>query len=378
MQPVVDGPRVGVVTSAQVVDLLQKSASTTIGAGLELVDLAGNVLEDLSGDLAGGGITRNSYADLHASAHFDLSRQLAWGADLVRPYVTVADNASTARFNLGVYHLSTPNRPRGSDITTYSVDGYDLLLRLNQPVGDAFSVAAGTSYLTAIKGILAQLGYVLVIVDPAAADKVLPTPRAWVFDDQVTWLRIVNELLASIGYAGIWSDWNGYLRCHPYVLPQDRAIEWTYTDDVASTMLAAGGEIIEDYFTAPNRWVVFRSNVADDVAPVEGAGIYTYVNETIGKTSVAERGGLVITKVIGVDAADQPSLIAAANQIIQQDTSIPEVWNISTALNPLHWHFDRIYVKDAYGIVDAQVTSWSYKFAPDISDMEQEWRVIAR
>lgn len=360
----------------QIIGLLQDCPSLVLAAGLEIVDINLDMLEDISGDLAGGRIERHSYADLHATAQLRISRQLDWGGDLVRPYLTISGGGISARWNLGVYHLASPVKPR--DI--YDVAGYDMLLRLAQRVGDAYSIAAGESYLARVEQILAARGYTRYVIDQTAAGKVAPAARVWAMDTNTTWLNIVNDLLGSIGYAGIWSDWDGRLRCEPYRLPIEQAPEWVYTDDPESTMLGADRVIERDLFAAPNRWVIYRSNLIDGDTPIEGDGIVTYVNEAVGDTSVQARRGLVITKVEGVDVADQGALVDRAQQIIDADMTISETYKVSTSPNPMHWHFDRIQLQDSatFPIADALCTQWSLPLPPDTGDMTQQWRILVR
>jgi hypothetical protein len=379
MQPYVDTPR-ATLTSAQVVQLIQNEESITLTGGLEIVDIDLNVIEDISGDLAGGNVERQSYADLHGSARFNISRTIDWGGDLLRPYIVISGGGITARFNLGVYHPTTPARPVNESPPTYQAEGYDILLRLAQPVGDAYSIDVGQPYLAKVEEILLARGYSQYVIDQDKAAVVTPSARVWAFDDSITWLTIVNDLLASIGYAGIWSDWDGRLRVESYSNPIERGIEWYYSDDMATTMLSTERSVERDYFSTPNRWVIYRSNMTDDVTPVEGAGIYTYVNDAVGDTSVQARRGLVITRPEGVDVADQASLIDRANQIINADMQVPTLINVAVSPNPLHWHFDRLLLQDAatVAIADVMCTQWSLPLPPDSGDMTQQWRVLSQ
>lgn len=379
MQPYVT-PERSHLTAEQVVNLVQDAPSLVISAGLEVIDLNLNMIEDISDDLAGGQVSRNSYADLHSTCELSITRTLDWGADIVRPYYVMTDGTLTARFNLGAYHINTPAWSASEVPPTYEVIGYDMLLRLQQPVGDAYSISAGANYLEEIEQIITGRGYTKYVIDQARAGTVAPSSRAWAFDETITWLTILNDLLGAIGYAGVWSDWDGRLRCEPYVNPVERSPEWYYSDDPATTMLSTDREYHTDFFEAPNRWVYYRSNAAEEEAPVEGNGIYTYQNDTVGDTSVAARRGLVITRVVGVDVADQAALIARANQGIQADMEVPTLINVRTSPNPLHWHFDRIVVQDSHAmpIGDVQATQWTLPLAPSTEDMEQSWTVLVR
>lgn len=379
MQPITDSPR-DTLTPTQVRTLLYESPALRLSGGLEIVDLGLNVIEDISDDLAGGSVQRNSYADMHGTASFQITRTIDWGGDLLRPYIVLGDGAVSARFNLGVYHPTTPAHSLKESPPTFEAEGYDILLRLNQSVGDAYSIAAGEFFLTKIQSILDARGYTAYIIDQDRATTAATTARVWAFDDQVTWLTIINEMLGSIGYAGVWSDWNGRLRLEPYQRPIDRAPEWYYSDDELTTQLSVDRSIERDYFAAPNRWVVYRSNGVDGTAPVEGDGIYTYVNDSTGDTSVQARRGLTITRMEGVDVADQSALIARANQIIDADMQVPTGLTINTSPNPLHWHFDRLYLQDTAGIAFADVmcTQWTLPLPPSKGDMQQVWKVLSR
>ncbi len=378
MQQRTDYPR-DAFTVQQIEDLIEKSTSLMVGGGLELIDQDLNVIETLSDDLAGGSVARSSYATLHGTATIKLTRSLSWGDAIVRPFVTLSDGVIEARWNLGAYYTSTPSTDFQEFPVTYEVQGYDLLLRLSQRVGDAYAITAGTKVLEAVEEILLGRGYTSYVIDQTQANVTLPSAKTWALDPQITWLSVVNDLLHSIGYAGIWSDWDGRLRCEPYARPIERAAEWIYTADSETTMLGTERVLEYDYFDVPNSWVVWRANDTDGPTPVEGNGLYRYTNETTGDTSVQARGGLVITRMESVDAANQSSLETIAQAMIDADMSVPTRLIVRTAINPMHWHFDRIYVNDAAmgPPRDALTTSWTINLPPDdASLMAQEWQVL--
>jgi hypothetical protein len=379
MQPLTDPPR-DALTQTQVTQLLQNEEAIVLTGGLEIVDINLLVQEDISDDLAGGSVERQSYAEMHGSARLSITRQIDWGGDLLRPYIIISGGGVSARFNLGVYHPTTPDHPLEEDPPTFDVEGYDILLRLNQPVGDAYSIGAGESYLARVEEILLARGYTQYLIDQDAAATLTPSARVWAFDDSITWLTIVNDLLGSIGYAGVWSDWNGRLRLSSYQNPIERSIEWYYTDTQETTMLSTKRSIERDYFASPNRWVIYRSNLLEGETPVEGNGIYTYVNQSTGDTSVDARRGLIITRTESVDVADQGALIARANQMINADMEVPTIIHVEVSPNPLHWHFDRLLVQDSGSIpvADVMCTQWSMPLPPDDGDMTQTWRILSR
>lgn len=372
MQPPVEPVRAH-LTQAQVVALIQDSAALIVGCGCELLDMDLNVVEDLS-EFCTGSVSRSSYATLHGTATLAFSIELDWGTALVRPYMTLDDGAVKARFNLGAYFTNVPAYDVEETPRTYAVQGVDILHGLYPLVGESYSVDAGVSYLAAVESILIQQGYTRYVIDQQSA-AVLPSPRAWPLDNQTRWLHVVNDLLGAVGYQGVWSDWDGRLRCQPYQTPRERAPEWTYPVSLTESMLGAKRTVESDYFEAPNRWVVFRQNNVDDQPLTEGNGIYTYVNQYTGPMSVEARGR-VFSRVESVDAADQASLVAAAQPIIDSDMRLQVGIKVPVAPNPLHWHFDRLQVVDpALGsVVDVLCTQWTLPL--DGQDMSQEWTVL--
>jgi hypothetical protein len=375
MQGFVDPPRNG-LTAATVMRLIRDEPGITIGKGCELLDRSLTVLEDISTDLAGGSVSRSAYATLHGTCRLGISRELDWGTALVRPFMTISDGVTSARFNLGVYRTSRPKRRLAETPPTHEVIGYDILKRLDTTVGETYSLAAGAAYLTEVAAILAVLGYSGVLIDQQAAAKVLPGPRSWPIDNTTTWLNIVNDLLAAVGYQGLWSDWDGRLRSGPYSSPLERTVEWTYDVGTYTAMMEPDGEVEQDWFDAYNRWVSIRSNNVDGPAPVEGDGVYTFVNQFTGPTSVAARDGEVNSRVEYFDAADQASLIAQAQQMIDADMRVKTVLRNATSPNPMHWHFDRLTVDDPKmgPVGPALSTQWTLPLNGD--PMTHEWTLL--
>ncbi|MBM0257044.1 hypothetical protein [Micromonospora sp. 4G55] len=308
-------------------------------------------------------MSRSSYAELHGTANLGISAELDWGRAIVRPYMTLADGLITARFNLGAYYANTSQRGLRETPVTYDVAGYDILHALTDPVGETYAIDAGVPYLTAVEDILIQQGFVQYIIDPTAAASTLPAPKVWPFVERTTWLTVVNELLSSVGYAGVWSDWEGRPRCHPYQPPRQRPSEWPYEADGDRSTITPDRTITRDLFATPNRWVFYQSNNTE-TSPVEGNGMWTYINQSDGPTSVDARDR-VISKVVPLEAADHASLVRQAQERIDADMRGSMTYTASTSPNPLHWHFDRIWVNDpkAGAPMDMLATQWTLRWA---------------
>lgn len=376
MQPPVEPVREH-LTAEQVEWLIQGAPGIVVGHGAEVTDLEQTELTDLGGDFAGGTVERSGYATLHGAAQFSISTPLEWGWAVVKPYMTITDGLLTARFNLGAYFTNTPRRPTREQPPTYDVIGYDLLYRLDTVVGDSYAVAKGAPVLEEVENILISRGYTRYIIDQSRYDAVVPDNRTWVLDPAIHWLTIVNDLLAMVGYAGIWSDWNGYLRCEQYVRPNDRAHEWYLPADAYDSILGDDAEIEFDFHQSYNRWVGVRSNNPEDAAPVEGDGVYTYENDDIGPSSISARRGLVLTRQESLDVATHADLISRVLSMADADMSVPTSITCTTGTLPLAWHMDR-YLIDDPGIgppTDVLGTQWSLPLNGE--DMSHTWTALS-
>lgn len=380
MQILTASPRDG-LTIDQVTALLQ-AAHLEVDHGCELLDLNDNVVQDISSDLIGGTVKRQCLSDVHGAVDLELNRQLAWGRDRVRPYLTLSADLPvlgyvTARFNLGVYVMTTPDQPVEAD-PVFKVQGYDKLHVLQAEVGDSYSVPVGTGYLGAVRAAISAAGAgTKVLLDSAAADKVLTTAMVWPLtnSDQTSWLRIVNDLLAAIGYRGVWADQDGYLRSEPYRPAGERSLEWRFdVDDERTTIVGEDRTVTTDTWGVPNWWRFLRRDLLG--TPFEGGGQYTVINQSGGLTSVDSIGRRV-PKVVWLDAADQASLTAQGDAIVAADQRVSAVLKMKTGPLPIAGHFDVVAYTDTLrpDIARLQAREWSMPL--DGSDMDWTWEVVS-
>src|SRR5690349_21668045 len=117
----------GVQRSTEEIEALLIGDSLDVRSGLELVNSDLTSGEDISDDLLAGTLRRSMYATIHGTCNLTLARLLPWGASLVRPYMVLSDAGVSARFDLGVYVLTTPERPLGATPVVYDVSGLDRL-----------------------------------------------------------------------------------------------------------------------------------------------------------------------------------------------------------------------------------------------------------
>lgn len=376
MQNLVESVRSG-VTAAQAQYLVEESPDMQVGAGCYVTDLQQDELTDITGEFLGGVVERQSFATLHGTCQVAMTTPLEWGWAVIKPYMTLSDGSIEARFDLGAYFTNTPRRSTKEQLATWPVIGYDLLYALDTVVGDAYSVAKGTPILQRVEEILIGRGYTKYLIDQSRAADVTPDAHTWALDRTVHWLTVVNDLLGMVGYQGVWADWNGYLRCQPYERPVDRAAEWYLPADRYTSILSPEAEIEFDYHSAPNRWLGVRANNIDGPPPVEGDGLYTFVNDSVGPTSVDARNGLVITRREDFEVVSQADLISRVHAMADQDMSIPTRIFGSTGPLPLAWHMDRLLLDNADIGEPTEVLGPTWSLPLNGEDMAWEWTVLA-
>lgn len=360
-----------VLTVAQVTDLLHANG-LTVDFGAERLGLDLAFVEDISADVEGGTIDRVMENRIHGTCTLRLARALTWGVDLVRPYMILSDGVIEARWNVGVFCLTTPDRKIGETPESYDVQGYDRLMWLDRQVGADYTVTAGTTYRAAILQAVTDAGLSGVLIEGSAADDVLPADKTWplIARDQAdsdqtntpaTWLRVVNDLLRAINFRGCWADRDGNFRCEAYRDPSSRAPSWTFDADADLTIVGEDRTVVEDVWATPNRWVFRQANRASGAPPAtEGDGIYTVDNLTDGPTSQLERG-LVWPSVVDFEAATQAKLVELGDRHVASDRRVTSLLEVSSGPFPGAGHADVFAYRDAaVGVRKVQARSWSF------------------
>lgn len=322
--------------------------------GVDLLDDDDRPVEDISEHVQSLSVSRDLHADIHGSCDLTLTRDLRWGLDRVRPWFAVARSESGPwfRWNLGVFLLTTPEEAAGEEPRTRSVSGVDKLWLLQRAIGDTYVIPAGTSYLDAIRKTLLDAGVTGGLwLQGDRQETTLDADAVWLLTDQeVTWLQVINDLLAMIGYTGLWADEAGRFRSEPYQPPVEVGSAWTFdATDVLTGVMGEDRKLSADVYDQPAWWRFVRKM---DTQPVEGDGVYT-VDRSAGVRYPRR-------KTVFLDAADQAALVAQAQKIVAEDTQNVRVRSMSSSPLPLT-HGDVVTVNDPDfgGTVRAQVAKWT-------------------
>lgn len=369
---------------SKVAALLQ-SENLRVSAGLEVLNDDLSLSRDISDALVGGYVDWDFTASITGTCSITIAERLAWGLDLVRPYVSMFDGFHTVRLNQGVFTMVTPERRYGELPETYEVQGMDRSYFLDRPVGDSY-VAQG-DVLQAVRSALAAAGITSgILLDGSAAGKTLPTPMVFPMiteqprlDDgtftfgeygPTTWLHIVNTLLKQVAYRPIYCDHNGLFRSGPMVDPAKAGEVYTFDADDERTTVDMIRTVVEDKWKVPSHWIFVRSNMPGDppAEPVEGAGIYRW-----DKTKPGERER---TKLVEVGVADQASLVAFGNTVIAADERVGTTIKLNTAPFPVLGHYDVYRYRDAKAGLDRKVQALTARVDLGIGDTEWLWEAV--
>lgn len=355
--------------------------------GCDLLTLNLEYLEDLSPDVTGGQVSRSMNRAPHGELRLQLSRELAWGTVLVRPWQSITDTVTgdSATWYTGAYLLTTPEQPEDEDVPLLDATGGDRSQLLDRPVAEDYTAAAGTTYRQALLDVFTAAGLSGVLVEGSAADDVLPVDRDWPLvgrssdpdqtDSPVTWRRIVNTLLEAINFRAVWVDESGLFRCQAYRDPAARPPEFTFdAEDAHTTIVGTERRLLRDVWKTPNRWVFRQSNRPDGApAPTEGDGIYTYDLPDEHALSAVSRG-MVWPTVFDYEAATHNKLVELGDRRVAYDLRITSTLKVRTGPFPCAGHAD-VFTFLAGSSRKVQAASWSFDLAG--SDVTWDWEVVS-
>jgi hypothetical protein len=352
VQPLLDGPRAS-LSAAAVKGLLQSHSAIQFNYGAEALDGDFGLVADISDYMGeGSSITCDVTQTVHRTCTLNIDSDVTdtgWSylSGFVKPYMTITDVATgvAARFDLGVYTLTTPQRDMSTSPASLAFQGYDLCYLLRQEVGDSYEVASGTDPAQAAADVIGlAIPEVTVIVTPSGST--LPTQLTWPFDPSqpTTYLDIVDVLLASIGYRQVWVDWEGQFRVEPFIDLQDETFEWTFDRQADDSIVAEQMTQNVDVYDVPN-W--FRFVMADQTAtPVEGTSQFTWIDSSPLNPGSTYNRGRTIRYIEAVTANTYDDLTNYAQRKIVDLLSPGEQFAATTQPFPLAWHLDVIQFLD--------------------------------
>ncbi|USL89260.1 minor tail protein [Bacillus phage vB_BceS_LY1] len=321
-----------------------------------------NVFKSELFNITSAAIDYGVFNDIRRTAKFRLQEFAAipidFLSDRIRPVMIVDMPAMNGKakgkieFPLGVFIMASPERIDEDNGITRDIEAYDLsLILVEDKVTDMYTVTAGTNYKDAIVEILRSAG----ITDYAIEDINKTVPRDLQFEVGTSKYAIINSLATNINYTPILVDVNGTFTCRPYVLPQDRSVDYVYDDSELSIIMRGVSEEL-DTFNIPNRWIIVRTNSEEE--PLRS--VYTNTSPD-SPTSTVNRGRVIADYRELEDIADQAALDDYTKRIASNASQVFGKSKFTTALMPMHDYHDVIQLKySKLGIDDKYTeTAWS-------------------
>lgn len=353
--------------------LLGKTGSRKFTFRYELLDTSNDKILDLD-NIISCKVENNFLADIKRKALFTVRDDgiINFLIDRIKPWIRLHLSPYGAddyvEWPQGVFILSTPSRSSDNiHRVTREVEGYDLIqVYSDDLVQDRYAVASGTNYVTAIETLLGS-----VDKNVTATTKTLTTTKEW--EPGTAKQQIINDLASAINYESLSADENGAMIIKPYVLPEDRAEEWTYADDDES-LIIPGVEQTLDLFNQFNHFVLVVSN------PDQAAMVATYTNDDPTSPLSTVRRGRTITdfRTLEEESVDQATLNAKVERIAFESTRIFEAINFTTGMMPIHSGSDVFRIAFSPLAINAKYSdhTWEMEFKAGATMAHTARRVV--
>lgn len=261
-------------------------------------------------------------------------------------------------FSLGIFLLSTPTRRSVNGKIYRDVEAYDGLVVLEEnKINRRRSITIGQSYYDFVLSLFDELGIEKWNIE--FSDKVAVTATEW--EIGTDYLKIFNDVLATLNYTPLFVDEYGYYTSRLYRSPQEKSIDVEYLADEYSVIEDGMSEEL-DLFSIPNKFI----RVLND--PERPPIISTVTNENPeSPTSYQSRGNRWITDYAEVqDIADQQALDEHTKRVAFESSQIFGKVSFTTALMPIHDYSNVIYLDNPVLSVNGKYAETSWKMPLDL------------
>lgn len=300
-------------------------------------------IEDLTPfvDLGSAEIQHDTQAGIKRTLKMTVrgDRPIKYLSHCIRPhYLFSAPDGGFIDFALGIFPISpseTDIYPLGSWQKIQCTDFLQLLV--DSTFDNAFTVAAGSSYVNAINSIVQSYGGVtpLSILIPSPG---IVTPSSWTWNMGENRLTAINDLLAAINYFPLWSDENGIFRS--FAIPDYRTVQPAFVFDTTKGNSIVGIPIKK----SPNYAKIFNRCTVIVEDPRQARYSVTYENTDQG-SPVSIKNWHPKTKVIRKANINT----AQALQIARYNVQYAAMLYNQTEIDTLPWPTSQD--NDVYGLI---------------------------
>ena len=255
-------------------------------------------------------------------------------------YVLDAGLDTEKSYDLGQFFYSSAQVSHGL-LDEARVELYDESIVLTQDgPNTTYQVAAGTVVTSKVRGIILS-AWPQARIAITESSKTLRSTMDW--EPKATWLEIINDLLDSINYFGLFVDQRSVFTAKPYVDPAKRGVAWEFVDNENCVHLP---EFMEDHdtFAVPNKVLALPRSDGEST-PLDPVVV---TNENAASPySYQARGRWIRLLLEDVEAADQATLLGRAKRSLSEATSVGQTLSIAHAfipglsLNDVVWFSDK-------------------------------------
>lgn len=212
-----------------------------------LVDLDGNTIRETLTGVSDGTVDGNVNAAIRWSGSINLEAPPDW--DLWRTRIQpVYHRTGRAPEVVGTFHArpETWSYEAGRHATSLAL--YDLTIHVQEDeIMSVWTEGGGVNVVGRVQNIIRDIGLRQISVTPS--DERLR--RTLVFEDTVTKLRVINDILDAAGFFSLHTNPRGQFQVRPYVRPQERPVVYVFKErsDAEHTSTVSG----EYPQTIPNR-----------------------------------------------------------------------------------------------------------------------------
>lgn len=258
------------------------------------------------------------------SGSFFPTDEADWLTDQIKPELVIDGVAHP----LGVYLPSAVTGDESEDIRELKIEAFDRCWIVRDNYTETIlSLAAGTNYLTAVKQLLTAAGITLVIETPTTAT-LTEIREDW--DIGTSYLTIINELLAEINYKQLWFDADGFAVLEPVTTPTAENIQHTLDSATVKSLLLPQLRRETDVYQAPNVFLVICSN-PDKSGPMTATAVNDNPQSPL---STVKRGRRIMSVEKINNIASQAELQTYVNHKRDRSMYVGETYTVSTALLP--------------------------------------------
>lgn len=321
---------------------------------VDILDRHDNKIGEL-GEVVGGTITASVDARIKTGGKLELKTHTPidwWGTYRLQVWA----HANQEKWSLGVFIPSAPEKQYEENKVSITVELADKLIILDKDCIDApLSIPPRTRLTTWITNFIISSGETNLNITPSNE----VNKRAMTWDAGTPKLTVINDILDYLDYFSLSATPHGQFTAAPYVIPQQRPINWYFGQD-AHSLTSRNFVYRQDLDSIPNKTVYIVQSATTLVNGVKVEGTLNRPMVAVATNtdpnspySYQARGRWITHVATDIEARNQKDLQQKANRYMQNCQDPFTRVQFSTAIFPVQLnHLARFTTKN-YDLVGA-------------------------